>query len=571
MLDAAACAAACASLANVCQTAQCDARTGACRVSAAREGEACLEGNACGPAQCHSGECLAREPAPCPQLDTACDVGVCEPERGECVARPRRAAGGSCEQAIPLAAVGLDRAQAAIACSAQAPGVAGCTQGLTGTSAHFELDLRGQSAPSVVNLVVDASFAFEAALTRGPCSDPALMYCAEPFYDDGRSRRISAELEPDLYHLVVTAADAHAQGNVHVASRVGELACSESPEHDACERPLPIDLSLGQQSLFVNTGCATPTLADRCEFLSGSRDVFYALDLSKQVAETMLDIELAGGVASLFAASSATCRLPLACGERFSLRVPPGVYTLGVAEGIGLGAGEPIALRVGLNDGDCTATTNDRWDTATDLDPTLATQRIEGNTACAQNDFAIACNDDRGAPDLFYRLDLRGRAAPTSAHVIGNSAYGLMSYVLATRSDASAGDVTACAGLDDFYLEDHFYLAPRLYYLVIDGYAQSAGRFDLELRLTDAYAVPLGCYPSEGAYGERVHQDCLTESEPACATSLAHPDCLQAMVDCGLSPAVYTSFCAATPGCCDGALPPESCLDAWLAASSCPD
>jgi hypothetical protein len=282
----------------------------------------------------------------------------------------------------------------------------------------------------------------------------------------------------------------------------------------------------------------------------------------------LLDVELSeGGVASLAQGSTGACNTPLTCGNIFSSRLPPVVHSLSVAE-LWQGLDDrPIALRIRLDGGSCAATLNDRLDTAIDLDVTLGQQRIVGNTACGQQDFA-ACSEDRGAPDLFYRLDLRGFSAPRYVSLEGVAGTNLRAYVLRAAPDGTLTHSSQCDyATRGEYIDLYGVLAPRLYYLMIGGYAQSAGRFDLLLNLTEAYPVPRQCFPRLPSYST----DCRQDSEPACATSLAHPSCLQAALDCGLAPDVYTVFCAAATGCCDGTLAPEACLDAWLAASTCPD
>ena len=147
-------------------------------------------------------------------------------------------------------------------------------------------------------------------------------------------------------------------------------------------------------------------------------------------------------------------------------------------------------------------------DSALDLDPSLETQRLEGNTACASDDSSAPCGNDRGAPDLFYRLDLRRKSAPQRIALDGRSASGLVAYLLGASDETaqwSPADCDVNAGHFDFLVR------PRLYYLVIDGAVQSAGRFDLELTLQDAYPVPASCFSRSGSF-----QTCLLGSEPAC-------------------------------------------------------
>lgn len=530
-------------------------------VGACPEGETCLEGNACGPARCRSGECVALSPPACSQLDDACYVGVCLPDRGECVAQARGLPGATCETAFALAARGLDRVQVSPLCGQRGPSLVGCTEGLEGGSAHFDLDLRSANGATAVTVILDADVPFEAALTRGPCGDPLLVACAEPFYVRGPSRRITAELEPELYHLVVTGRGTERAGSVRVTSAAGSPACDAAPEHDACTSPLELGADLGRQTVLVDMGCATSTAANRCT-PSGTPDVFYELDLSQRSSAVLLNVEVAEGTASLFAGSDETCGATAACGQRFSLRLAPDVYRLGVAKRYPSDP-EPLALGIELSEEGCGGTTNDDAATALDLDPAVETQHIDGNTACGTNDFAAACNDDRGAPDLYYRLDLRAHSAPRRLRISGSAASWLAPYIL----DASSMNVAACDDASIYpEIDATFILAPRVYYLVIDGYADAAGRFELDLQSESAYAVPLACVSP----GDYFFEYCLVDSEPACSASPAHPECLQAAVDCGLAPEIHADFCSASPGCCDGTLPPEACLEAWRAASACP-
>jgi hypothetical protein len=553
-------AADCVALAGPCREGRCDALTGACRLGAAHEGMACLEGNPCGPAQCRSGECVPLAPPSCSEWDDACQSGVCTPQDG-CVARPRRLPGASEEDAVRLSPSGIGSAAASTACSEA--GAALSTLALAGPSAYFELDLTAATRATRVISIIDGAFAFEAALTRGPSADPAVLQRAAPFYQDGQSRRIDAELEPGLYHLVVTGKSATDRGPLHVASAVGERTC-QPPDNDACATPRVLEGSLAQQTVLVDMACATPSVPVRCADLEAP-DVFYELDLSERSREVLLDVEVVAGrfddaQAYLLATGTQACSEVTTCAESWSWRVSPGRHELGISVSPSGVPEELAAVRVRLTEDGCSGTSNDRPDTAIDLDPALARQQIQGNTACARDDFSGSCQEERGSPDLFYRLDLRGRSAPQELRIEGQTAAGLGLYVLPAAA-ATAGSSSACSQLYSSSI-----LAPRLYYLVVDGGVANAGAFNLELSLSDAYAVPRPCQPRDSD-----SSSCLSHSEPACASSSAHPDCLRAAVDCGLAQEVYLAFCATLPGCCDGTSPSESCQGAWEAAITCRD
>ncbi len=560
MTDGAACSdVECRALAGVCQEARCDGPIGVCRVGAANEGAPCLEGNPCGASECRAGECVPLAPPPCAELSDACRSGVCHPELG-CVAEPRFIPGAHADNAVPLSSTGAGRVTASNACQQPLSHPVACAAELTGPSAFFELDLSEATELTRVHLIVDASFSFEAALTRGPSVDPVVLSCAEPFYFDGQSRRISAELEPGRYQLVVTGSSDTDRGLISVASLVGELDRA-APPNDDCATPLALDGAIEPLSLIQNLAGATPQVNVRCAGL-GSFDVFYELDLTGRPSEVLLDVD-GGGLeglyvfASLFAMGSDACTEIVTCGESWSRRLAPGIYRLALhvrPEDANLAFG----VRLRVSDGSCATTTNDRPETALELDPALATQRIQGNTACANDDSSV-CEEDRGAPDLFYRLDLRQRTAPQRLEIDGTDRSGVLYYVLVSSGETGAPRPTFC----DFRSTE-FVLAPRLYYLVIDGQAQDAGRFDLELRLRDAYGEPPDCRQDGGTF-----RYCLSDSEPACTVSSAHPDCIRTATECGLPSDALATFCTAYPGCCDGSAPVGTCEGPWAEVSVC--
>jgi hypothetical protein len=579
-------ASACGALAGPCQVGVCEDQSGACRLSAALEGEPCLEGNACGPALCRSGECSALEPSQClAGHDEQCQVAMCRPERGGCVNEPLVLPGGTCQTALSLPVVGTSALSASSRCADHARQLPGCSSGLLGPSTHFALDLRGAAAPTQVALVIDADFSFEAMLARGPCGDTVLEACAAPFQRDQRSRLFSGALAPDYYELTVIGRGESDQGTVHVAAAVEPARCSAAPVNDECEAGLALDASLPIQTLIGNAGCGTVSVPNRCVFDPGG-DVFYDLDLSRRAAPTLLEVDVAkldDSVvptvvipAVLFSAGEPGCGEPALCGSNFVTRLPPGRYRLGVSQGpdyesSGVSSsevrnaagradvlGNRFALRVRLREVECAETKNDTWQTAIDLDPDAPTQRLVGNTACGTHDVAAGCNADRGAPDLFYRLDLRGQKAPRSIFFAGHSDSDLVAYVLATDAAGVPTRAAACEALAPpaqlfWTTNDYvsFDLAPRLYYLVIDGRIQNAGRFDFEL-WQEARTVSVKCFDF---YTSR----CLEDSEPACAESRASPECLSTALECGLDPGVYSAFCARFPGCCDGTGEREEC------------
>jgi len=443
---------ACSALAGPCQVGACDARTNACRLSAAGEGEPCLEGNVCGPAVCRNGECSALEPHLCSMAESEqCRAAICRPERGGCISEPLAPPGATCEKALPLEAIGLSSVSASSQCGDHARQFPGCTSGLLGPSAHFVLDLRAATVPTPVALAIDADFSFEAVLTRGPCGDSILEACATPLQTDSRSRALSVTVSPGYYELVVTGSSESDQGPVHVAASVGPATCAAATMKDECAGGLAFDPTLATQTVISHGACGNLGMPIRCG-LQPVGDVFYDLDLSSRTAPTLLEVDAAGLTrrpdvfAALFSATESGCGEFAMCGSRFTSRLLPGRYRIGVSRAFDDDTDTelPVAVRVRLREADCAATTNDTWQTATELDPNAERQRLGGNTACGSDDFSGACNSDRGAPELFYRLDLRNRRAPSDWYFSGASDSDLVAYMLVPDAMGVPSGVAGC-------------------------------------------------------------------------------------------------------------------------------
>jgi len=463
----------------------------------------------------------------------------------------------------------MNTASTSSRCGDHARQFPGCSAGLLGPSTHFSLDLRTAAAPTPIVIVIDADFSFEAALARGPCGDSVLEACATPLQVDGRSRALSVTLSPAYYELVVTGRAENDQGSVHVAASVEPPSCSAPPSNDECEAGLAFDASLPTQTLIGTAACGSVTIPIRCA-LDAVGDVFYDLDLSSRAAPALLEVAISEvgassfrrPAAALFTAGESGCGEFAMCGTNFTSRLLPGRYRIGVTQS----SKQAFALRVRLRDSDCAATTNDTWQTAIELDPGAERQQIGGNTACGNNDFAGACNGDRGAPELFYRLDLRSQTAPRFFRFAGTSDSELMVYVLLPDDTGVPSRVAGCEALSpETAIRNSalFTLAPRLYYFAIDGRGANAGRFELEVTQEEVfYPVPTNCF-------SQFSTRCLDDSEPACADSRANPECLSTGPECGLEPAVYAGFCARFTGCCEGSTNPDECRAAWSSNLEC--
>jgi hypothetical protein len=538
---------------------------------------------ACGSARGIPGQITADSPEPpgARHLTTrACSGDGCAPSPPT----PRPAPGASCGTGFALPTSGTVDVTLAASSADHPPALQGCTDAAAGSSVHFSLDLRQARDDVPIALAVDADYPFAAALARGPCDDAALAQCAVPADANSPTAMLLGRLAPDRYDLVVSALDPVGGGTAHVSGILGTPSWPPQPPNDACSAPLPIDISIPAQSLIGSFQGATASITIRCADASAP-DVFYSLDLSAEAADVLVDVEAARlgegyDAAALFAATSSGCGELLSCGQRFSSRLAPGLYRIAVLQNVhdyildGVAALSrndllpaaapevPYALFVATRAADaaCAATTNVTWQTALDIDPTPVRQHFRGNTACGSSNLTV-CADDRGAPELFYRLDLRGVGHPIE---IALDPYDspLERYLLAPDGQGGVTPIESC-GPGGQSQGNFFTLAPRLYYLVIDGRVRGASPFDFELSRHDPYPVPAPCVTSE-------LERCMRDSEPACTKSLGDPRCLESALDCGLAPAAFDAFCAAAPGCCEGSTDAAACLASWKSSSYCP-
>jgi hypothetical protein len=480
---------------------------------------------------------------------------------------------GDCESALPLP--GNGDSALLVPTMGVAPGL-GCAPALGAAGAYFVLDLSAARAPVPVQLLFDAPVPFEVGLARGACGDLRVEQCATPLYSDERSRVLSATLAPDRYLLLVDSAAVGAE--LHVNARAGTPSCAAAAQNDECASALPLDPLAPVQSVTGTLGCAHPSVAVRCSSFQAA-DVFYALDLSDRPGDTLLDVDVTGTderpvTAALFDAAGDGCGDIWMCGFQFSARLAPGVYRIGVSDAdrwpggrphpflpdVADGEPSPFALRIGLGPSACSQSLNNSWQNAVDLDPTAEQQIVRGNTACGTDLLRDECFGDRGAPELYYRLDLRGAPGPRELTVHSLLGADTVYSVLVPDPAGGVPQFTSCKS----YLDDAvtYQLAPRLYYFVVDGRVRNAARFELELRLHDELQGSLQCVLP-------LIETCMADSEPACSDSMANPACLASAVECGLEQNAYDAFCGGASGCCSGTAEGLGCLQAWQSTAQC--
>jgi hypothetical protein len=237
--------------------------------------------------------------------------------------------------------------------------------------------------------------------------------------------------------------------------------------------------------------------------------------------------------------------------------------------------GDQVALTVQLDRTACAGGSvgNDCAHTLDDIDPALASQVIEGSTACNTNRHTqLSCGTDpEEAPGQFHRLDLRAAAGATRARltvlVAGVSFLPLLS-VFSSDADGECGDALYC---DDRVEEGEgpahvdLMLQPAVYFVAIDGGDPGvAGPYQLLVELEPGEPSPcVTTQIDECMFSGNQSLDCCFGWSPTCS---------QIVAVCGLSPATQACVCAANPACCMSSLLAPDCSAAQLACNYlCPD
>jgi hypothetical protein len=298
---------------------------------------------------------------------------------------------------------------------------------------------------------------------------------------------------------------------------------------------------------------ATSAESGECPIAGGT--VIFELDLRDAQGKVDLVVEVDAEFDPALRLESESCVDPLllACNldhtegvERAVLgeRLSPGVYRLivGAEE---LDASGKFELRVRARDprARCTSVPlNDRCATAIDLDPRLAVQTVVGTTLCARDDAYARwyCNGLENAPDVFYRLDLRGEKGPKLLYATTDLPPTDFDTALAVLegSHGECFDSRECND-DDPYATREFssslvaLLEPGEYFIAVDA-AWGSGDFGLRVALEEP-----NC-PENDACSRALELDPTASSQTvpidaACARSTwASPE-----VETDISPDVY--------------------------------
>ncbi len=487
----------CTGLDDACNTGVCNATTGACEASPRADGTVCDDGLACTDGDmCTAGTCTAGTPADCSGMSDGCNVGTCNPADGSCMAVPM-ADGTSCDDGDLCTGAGMCTAGACggavpTDCSAM---TSTCNVGMCNPAdgSCVAMPLSGVVCDDG-NLCTTGEMCSVGVCGGGTAPDctgsadmcntgacnPATGACVAVPVADGAS---------------CTDTDACTTADMCVAGAC--TGTSTSPVGDTCATAVALDGSVGTRTVTGTTTCATDDARGACTIGTGvgGRDVIYNMTLPgprlvtlgvdpAAITDTVLYVRrTCGDIASEIACDddggtgflSLITNASLQGGSNFVYvdgydTTRTGTYSLNVA----VQAPEACASAPRLT-----------------LPAVGTTTEFTGSTTGAANDFVSSlCGTGATAPDHVFEFVV---AASTRLRIETMTTPGQYDTVLHVRRAACAAGVdtvtTAVACSDDIDLAGGVLLsridqvfAAGTYYLVVDGFGTNSGNYRVQVQ-----------------------------------------------------------------------------------------
>lgn len=460
-----------------------------------------------------------------------------------------------------------------------------CAGASAGPEAWYQLDLSSASGPVEMQAVVDASFDAVIDLRRGPCGDTRSMACDRAAAVGRVSSSLSQRLDPGVYWLVVDGAGEASAGDFRLQVEAEPLlGCARPAPNQSCESAVPLE-ALERQTVLLDEACAAEAGSDV--------GLYYELDLRAEPSPLLANVTIWNlrqphyEEVSLYSldAEPADCETPLArtylrngAAQRSSAELhsllPPGRYAIEALPDES-SQGDQVALTVQLDRSTCAQgpVGNDCADALDDIDPSAASQVVEGSTACNTNRHAVlACSSQpEEAPEQFHRLDLRAAPGVTRARLtvlVDGLNFMPLLYLVSSGANGECGDAIFCDNrVERAEGPPHadVLLEPALYFVAVDSDNRGmAGAYQLLVELEPGEPSPCVNTQIDGCMVyANLALDCCREWEPLCN---------QVVALCGLSPATQDCVCAANPACCQSNLLAPDCSAAQQACGYlCPD
>ncbi|HET9955418.1 MAG TPA: hypothetical protein VFQ61_12975 [Polyangiaceae bacterium] len=487
-------------------------------------------------------------------MNDACSVGYCDTELG-CVRQRKTLAGLGCASPLKLDLNnGAGHGRADTTCGA--PRAELVTRGAPGNAAWFEIDLTEFKQPVTADLLVGAAFPVDSVLLKGQCEDSFVVEYAhaENWAGEPGAVRLTKELEPAVYRLIVASLAPDQLGPIELAARITEASKSLDPFDlglaKSCQELIELRSEPGVQVRLDLITEVTPIAACAQKYYRSAP--CYSLDLRDREVASLVQAEVRGGSAAWTPFESAgTCE-----GDGFfSALLAPARYKLWLSTNH---SNEPVALRLTIVDRSCEPYPNDACERAI---PILLNDEhraeITGDASCGT--LRVQSIWGSQEPQLFYRLDLSEWAGPVRLRIREKSGSGAKVLVLESSQDSSCSE--------SLHQCEDCVVAPRAYLLAVQG----STVYDFEL---SASSVPP---PSAATCIPNSVMSCAWHSVRECQQyRLNHPRCVAVLESCGLDWPPLKELCQSHPECCDEALAtpnaPNFCQDLFIAAgAACPD
>jgi hypothetical protein len=483
----------CTGMDDECNMGVCNPATGACMATPRTDGTSCDDGDACTDGDsCTAGTCNAGAPADCSGMTNGCNVGTCNPADGSCSAVPVTdgtscddgnlcTGAGMCTSGVCGGAIATDCSASTDQCNVgicdptsgacvAMPVAAGtaCTDGNLCTTGEV------CSAGACGGGVAPDCSASGNMCNTGACN-PATGACMAVPVADG-----TACTDANM----CTAADACVAG-----------ACTGTATHpsgDTCATAITLDGSDGMRTVTGTSDCGDNTSTGSCA--GAGFDVIYNMTLAGPrrvtigtVAPTAFDSVLYARSICGDTASQIACNDDIAPPARFAQIAasfqggPNFVYVDAFAGGVG-GA---YTMNVAVQAPEACASAP-----RLDLPAVGATTEFTGTTTGAANDFVSStCNPGGTAGDHVFEFVVATRSQLRFETMTTPGQYDTVLHI---RRSACLGGadtaVNAVACNDDFGAPGNRLsqiittLDPGTYYLVVDGFGAAAGNYRVQVQ-----------------------------------------------------------------------------------------
>lgn len=492
----------CTAMDDECNMGVCNPTTGACETAPRTDGTSCDDGDACTDGDsCTAGACTAGTPADCSGMTDACNTGTCNPADGSCMAVPV-ADGAACEDGNLCTGAGV--------CTAGACGGATPTDcsGMTNTcnvgmcdpasGACVAMPLTDGTACTDGDLCTGGEVCTAGACGGGvapDCSASANM-CNTGACDPATGACVAV---PVTDGTACTDANACTSADSCVAGAC--TGTSLTPVGDTCADAVALDGSVGTRTVMGTTTCATDNSRAGCSIGTGmgGRDTVYNMTLTGPRLVTLSIPTSSMTDTTLYVQTDcASAATQVACDD------DAGPGNLSLITNASLQGGSNFvyvdgysATQVGTYSLTATVQAPEACASAPrlTLPAVRATTEFTGTTTGATNDFvSSSCATTSTAPDHVFEFVVTTRTRLRFETMTTTGQYDTVLHIRRSACAAGADTVASRVACNDDFGAAGNRLSqiiqtfdPGTYYLVVDGYLTNAGNYRVQVE-----NIPLG-------------------------------------------------------------------------------